>query len=199
MLMVNRIRYPINNDTAEDGTSTCSALNANRVKSAASCSKPAGRAYLVFAGLEQLAADLTRLAFSAEQVESLRALPVFERVDPAIVDKFGDIRFTGDVWSVSEGTILFPGEPLVRVEAPLAEAQWIETLLIASLNYPTLVASKAARIVGVAGGRSLYDFGARRGHGPHAGLLAARAAYLAGFDGTSHVEAGRRLGITGRR
>jgi nicotinate phosphoribosyltransferase len=145
--------------------------------------------------LEQLVADLTRLAFSKEQVESIRALPVFHRVDSAIIDRLRDFRFTGDLWSVPEGTIVFAGEPLLRIEAPLAEAQWIETFLIASLNYPTLVASKAARIFGVAEGRALYEFGARRGHGPHAGFLAARAAYLAGFDGTSHVEAGRRLGI----
>ena len=94
-----------------------------------------------------------------------------------------------------EGTIVFPGETLLRVEAPLAQAQWVETFLIASLNYPTLVASKAARIVEAAAGRPCVDFGARRGHGPQAGLLAARAAYLAGFDGTSHVEAARLLGI----
>jgi nicotinate phosphoribosyltransferase len=156
---------------------------------------PAGRAYLVFAGLEQVVADLGRLAFSPEQVEAIRELPGFWRVDRAVIDRLRDFRFSGDLWSASEGTIVFPGEPLVRIEAPLAEAQWIETYLIASLNYPTLVASKAARIVGEAGGRRLYDFGARRGHGPQAGMLAARAAYLAGFDGTSLVEAGRRLGM----
>src|SRR3954447_18968857 len=94
-----------------------------------------------------------------------------------------------------EGTAVFPGETLLRVEAPLAQAQWVETFLIASLNYPTLVASKAARIVEAAAGRSLVDFGARRGHGPQAGFLNARSSYLPGFAGTSHVEAARRLGI----
>ena len=89
----------------------------------------------------------------------------------------------------------FPGETLLRVVAPLPQAQWVETHLLASLAYPTLVASKAARIVTAAGGRSLFEFGARRGHGPLAGLLAARSAMIAGFDGTSHVEAARRLGI----
>jgi nicotinate phosphoribosyltransferase len=96
---------------------------------------------------------------------------------------------------VPEGTIVFPGETLVRVTAPLPQAQWVETHLLASLAYPTMVASKAARVVAAAEGRSLYEFGARRGHGPHAGLLAARSAYVAGFTGTSHVEAARRLGI----
>ena len=156
---------------------------------------PARRSYLVFAGLEQALADLGRLAFSAEQVEDIRRWPVFERVNPAWFDALPDLRFEGDVWAVPEGTIVFPGEPLVRVEAPLAQAQWVETFLLASLAYPTLVASKASRIVEAARDRSLFEFGARRGHGPHAAFLAARSAYLAGFDATSHVEAARRLGI----
>ena len=156
---------------------------------------PAGRAFLVFAGLEQALGDLLRLAFSREQAEAIRSLPAFAGIDPAWFDRLPDLRFLGDVWAVPEGTVVFPGEPLVRVEAPLPEAQWVETFLLASLGYPTLVASKAARIVEVAGGRPCYDFGARRGHGPHAGMLCARASYLAGFAGTSLVEAGLRLGI----
>ena len=111
------------------------------------------------------------------------------------MDSLARLRFEGDVWAVPEGTVVFPGETLLRVTAPLAQAQWVETYLVAALAYPTLVASKAARIVTAAGGRPLYEFGARRGHGPHAGFLAARAAYLAGFAGTSHVEAARLLGI----
>ena len=156
---------------------------------------PPGRAYLVFAGLEQVLGDLARLAFSPEQVASLRGSPAFARVSPAFFDWIGSLRFRCDVHAVAEGTVVFPGETIVRVEGPLAQAQWIETLLIASLNYPTLVASKAARIVEAARGRTCIDFGARRGHGPHAGFLAARAAYIAGFVGTSYVEAARRLGI----
>ena len=156
---------------------------------------PPCRSYLVFAGLEQAVGDLLKMAFSEEQAAYLKALPAFAHVDPAWFESLPYLRFQGDVWSVAEGTIVFPGETLLRVEAPLAQAQWVETYLIASLNYPTLVASKAARIVEAAQGRSCIDFGARRGHGPHAGFLAARAAYLAGFDGTSHVEAARLLGI----
>ncbi len=94
-----------------------------------------------------------------------------------------------------EGTVVFAGEPLLRVEAPLPQAQWVETHLLSSIAYPTLVASKAARVVTAARGRSLFEFGARRGHGPLAGLLAARSAMIAGFAGTSHVEAARRLGV----
>jgi nicotinate phosphoribosyltransferase len=156
---------------------------------------PAGRAYLIFAGLEQAVGDLLRLAFAPEQIESLRGWAQFRDLDPAIVNELAALRFEGDLWSVPEGTAVFAGETLLRVTAPLPQAQWLETHLLASLAYPTLVASKAARIVTAAGGRALYEFGARRGHGPHAGLLAARSAYLAGFAGTSHVEAAGRLGI----
>ncbi|HEX8198969.1 MAG TPA: nicotinate phosphoribosyltransferase [Isosphaeraceae bacterium] len=156
---------------------------------------PPGRAYLVVAGLEQAIGDLGRLAFSRAQVDALRSLPAFRGVDPALLDGLEGIRFRGDVWAVPEGSVVFAGEPLVRVEAPLAQAQWIETYLIASLSYPTSVASKAARIVAAAPGRSLMEFGTRRGHGPLAGILCARAAYLAGFDATSNVEAALKLGI----
>src|SRR4029077_14462363 len=121
--------------------------------------------------------------------------PIFDGIEPGILDALGRLRFEGDVWAMPEGTIAFPGETLLRVTAPLVQAQWVETFLVASLAYPTLVASKAARMVTVAKGRPLYEFGARRGHGPHAGFLAARASYLAGFEGTSHVEAARLLGI----
>ncbi|MFI5460769.1 MAG: nicotinate phosphoribosyltransferase [Isosphaerales bacterium] len=156
---------------------------------------PEARAYLVFAGLEQAIGDLLRLAFSPEQIQAIRRWPEFAQLDPSVMEALAAVRFEGDVWSVPEGTVVFPGEPLVRVTAVLPQAQWVETLLLASLAYPTLVASKAARVVAAAGGRSLFEFGARRGHGPLAGMLAARAAYIAGFDGTSHAEAARRLGI----
>jgi nicotinate phosphoribosyltransferase len=156
---------------------------------------PPNRAYLVFAGLEQAVGDLIRMAFSAEQIESIRSWPAFQGIDPSVIDALAGLRFEGDVWAIPEGTVVFPGETLVRVTAPLPQAQWVETYLVSALAYPTLVASKAARVVLAAKGRTLYEFGARRGHGPHAGFLAARAAYLAGFDGTSHVEAARLLGI----
>ena len=156
---------------------------------------PAGRAYLVFAGLEQAVGDLLNLAFSPEQIEALRQWPQFRHFDSKIMDRLAALRFEGDVWSIPEGTIVFPGETLLRVTAPLVQAQWVETHLLASLAYATIVASKAARVVLAAEGRSLYEFGARRGHGPQTGLIAARSSYIAGFTGTSHVEAARRLGI----
>jgi nicotinate phosphoribosyltransferase len=156
---------------------------------------PQGRSYLVFAGLEQAIGDVLRLAFSPEQVEQVRRMPVFAGADPRFFDALPSLRFQGDIWAVPEGTVVFAGAPLVRVEAALPQAQWLETFLLASLSYPTLVASKAARVVEAAAGRPVYDYGARRAPGPHAGLLAARSAYLAGCAGTSHVEAAIRLGI----
>jgi nicotinate phosphoribosyltransferase len=132
---------------------------------------PPDRGYLVFAGLEQVIGDLQCLAFSGEQIDGLRSLPAFKNTPSAWFESLRTFRFRGDLWAVPEGTVVFPGEPLVRVEADLCEAQLIETFLIASLSYPTLVASKAARIVEVAEGWTLIDFGARRGHGPHAGFL----------------------------
>jgi nicotinate phosphoribosyltransferase len=156
---------------------------------------PNRRAFLVFAGLEQAIGDILKLAFAPEQIDAIRQWPEFRHLDQSVIEALGSVRFEGDIWSVPEGTVVFPGETLVRVTAPLPQAQWVETHLLASLAYPTLVASKAARVVIAAQGRSLYEFGARRGQGPLAGLIAARAAYLAGFAGTSHVEAARRLGI----
>lgn len=156
---------------------------------------PPNRSYLVFAGLEQAVGDLLRLAFSPGQVEAIRRLAAFRHVDASWFETLTRFRFTGNIWAMPEGTVAFAGETLLRVEAPLAQAQLAETFLLASLAYPTLVASKAARIVEAAGGRLLYDFGARRAHGPQAGYLAARASYLAGFAGTSHVDAALRLGI----
>jgi nicotinate phosphoribosyltransferase len=156
---------------------------------------PPGRAYLVFAGLEQAIGDLLRLRFNADHVRFLRGLPAFAHIERGWFDRLLGLRFEGDLWSVAEGTIVFAGEPLIRVVAPLPQAQWVETFLIASIAYPTLVASKAARMVHAARGRPLYDFGARRGHGPHSGMLAARASFVAGFAGTSHMEAAHRLGI----
>jgi nicotinate phosphoribosyltransferase len=156
---------------------------------------PPSRSYLVFAGLEQAIGDILRFAFKPEQIEAISEWPDFRMLDRSILERMEALRFEGDIWAVPEGTVVFPGETLLRVTAPLVAAQWLETYLLASIGYPTLVASKAARFRSAAVGRPLFDFGARRGHGPHAGFLAARAAYIAGFAGTSHAEAARLLGI----
>src|SRR5439155_20567456 len=104
-------------------------------------------------------------------------------------------RFTGEVWAVDEGTPIFPPEPILRVTAPLPEAQFVETALLAHVSFQTSVASRAARMVAAAAGRPVVEFGARRAHGPDAGFHAARAAFLAGCSATSNAEAGRPFGI----
>ncbi len=156
---------------------------------------PKGRAFLVAAGLEQCLAYLRDLRFSSEQIAYLKALPVFAKTDPAFFDWLAAFRFEGSVDAIPEGTLVLPNEPLVRVVAPLAQAQLVETYLLATINMQTLVASKAARVRMAAGDRKVVDFGARRAHGFGAAMLATRAAWIAGVDGTSNVVAAQKLGI----
>ena len=157
---------------------------------------PAARGYLVAAGLEQSLQFLETLSFTADEIAYLRALPNLRGVGDAFFDEFlPAFRFTGDVWAMPEGTPVFPPAPLLRVTAPLPEAQVVETALLSVVMFQTAVASKAARVVDAAAGRSVIEFGARRAHGIEAACLAARAAYLAGCEATSNVEAGYRFGI----
>ncbi|HZN12618.1 MAG TPA: nicotinate phosphoribosyltransferase [Blastocatellia bacterium] len=156
---------------------------------------PGERSYLVAAGIEQALDYLRGLSFTAEEVSYLRALPVLARVPDDFFDYLRDFRFRGEVWAVCEGELVFPGEPLLRVTAPLIEAQIVETFLLATVNFQTLIASKAARIVEAAAGRGVIEFGARRAHGMEAALYAARAAFVGGCVGTSNVEAGRLFGL----
>lgn len=153
---------------------------------------PAGRGYMLAAGLEQALEYLENLRFEADELEWLAGCGRFET---AFVDWLATLRFTGEVHALAEGTVCFPDEPLLRVEASLPEAQLVESRLINILHYQTLVATKAARTVQVADGRLLVDFGMRRAHGGEAALWAARASYLAGFAGSATVVAGRRYGI----
>lgn len=156
---------------------------------------PKDRNYLVAAGLEQAVHYLQHLSFSAEQIAYLRQHAAFAKVPASFFERLAAFRFDGDLWAVPEGTVVFPGEPLLRVTGSLLAGQIAETYLITTLTIQTLVASKAARVVTAAQGRPVVDFGSRRAHGPQAGLLAARAAYLAGCAGTSNAEAARLLGI----
>ncbi|MGB6431572.1 MAG: nicotinate phosphoribosyltransferase, partial [Candidatus Acidiferrales bacterium] len=110
-------------------------------------------------------------------------------------DFLANFRFSGDVWAVPEGTVIFPDEPILRVTAPIAEAQIVETYLLSAIHFQTLIASKAARVVTAAQGCRVVEFGTRRAHGPEAGVLAARAAFIGGCRGTSNVAAGYRFGI----
>jgi nicotinate phosphoribosyltransferase len=156
---------------------------------------PPGRGYLVVAGLEPAVDYLRAVSFDRDEIEHLRSLPVFRHVDDAFFDYLATFRFTGDVDAMPEGTVAFANEPLLRVRAPIIEAQIAETYLLATINFQTLIATKAARIVDAAAGRGVVEFGARRAHGFDAAVAAARAATIGGCIGTSNVCAGRRYGI----
>lgn len=156
---------------------------------------PHQRSYLIAAGLEQVRHYLEHLRFSPEAIAYLRQHQAFAHVSETFFDYLRDFRFTGDLWAMPEGTVFFPGEPVLTVTAALPEAQMVETYLLATVNYQTLVATKASRIVRAAQGRPVVDFGSRRAHGFGAALLAARASYVGGCMGTSNVLAARDLGI----
>ena len=153
---------------------------------------PPVRNYLVACGLDQALEYLETLRFAADDLEYLASLDLFP---PAFLDHLATLTFTGDVWAVPEGEVVFPTEPVLRVAAPLIEAQIVETYLLNCINFSTAVASKAARVATVCGPRPFVDFSARRDHGADAALLAARASYAGGAGATSNVLAGRRYGI----
>ena len=156
---------------------------------------PKHRSFLIAAGLEQALEYLAELRFSSDEIDYLREHPAFRKVSREFFDYLAKFRFSGDVWAMPEGTAAFEMEPLLRVTAPIIEAQIIETFLLSTMNFQTMIATKAARIVSSARGRSIIEFGTRRAHGTEAGLLAARAAYIGGCIGTSNVEAGYLFGI----
>lgn len=153
---------------------------------------PRRRGFLMAAGLEQALGFLEELRFSAEDIDWLTRGGRFSK---ALLDYLAAFRFTGDVDAMPEGTVFFADEPILRVTAPLPEAQYVETRLINILHFQSLIAAKAARMVLAAPGKLLVDFGLRRAHGAEAGLFAARASYVAGFAGTATMLADRRYGI----
>ncbi|MFO0555480.1 MAG: nicotinate phosphoribosyltransferase [Polyangiaceae bacterium] len=156
---------------------------------------PETRRYLVAMGIERLLADLVSLRFTKDDVAFLQSVPALAAsFTPELARYLEEFRFTGDVWAMEEGTVHFENEPVLRVRAPIIEAQIIETYLLSIFNHATMVASKAARIVRAAAGRACVEFGSRRTH-PTAAVDAARAAYAVGFAGTSNLEAARRYGI----
>ncbi len=156
---------------------------------------PERRSYLIAAGLEQAIYYLKNLKFTAEYLKYLKRLPVFKNISREFFDYLQAFSFNGDLYAVPEGTVIFANEPIVRVTASMIEAQIIETYLLSIINYQTLVASKASRIVHFADGRGVIDFGTRRAHGPQAGVLAARACFIGGCVGTSNLLAAYELGI----
>jgi len=153
---------------------------------------PARRRFLVAAGLEQALAFLENLHFSAEEIDWLARSGRFGK---GMLDHLAELRFTGDVHAMPEGTVFFPDEPILRVTAPLPQAQLVETRLINILHFQSLIASKAARMTLAAPGKLLVDFGLRRAHGAEAGVMAARASYIAGFAGTATMLAEKWFGI----
>lgn len=153
---------------------------------------PPRRGFLLAAGLEQALDYLENLRFRDTDIDWLKSTGRFK---DNLLDYLRDLRFAGDVHAMPEGTVFFAGEPILRVRAPLPVAQFIETRLINILHFQTLVAAKAARCMLAAPGKLLVDFGCRRAHGAEAGLMAARASYLAGFAGTATVLAGEKFGI----
>jgi nicotinate phosphoribosyltransferase len=159
---------------------------------------PENRRFLVVAGLQRALRYLQELRFTDLQIEALKQVPGLRRaMSPSFVEYLRGFRFRGDVWAMPEGTIAFEGEPLVRVEADLGEAQLVETFLLSCINHQTMIASKAARVVLALKGRQALEFGTRRTH-PEAAVDVARAAYIAGFEATSNVEAFDAFGVPAR-
>ncbi len=153
---------------------------------------PPRRGYLVACGLDQALDYLERLRFTDESLDYLGSLGAFE---PSFLERLAEFRFTGDVWAVPEGEVVFEAEPILRVTAPLIEAQIVETYLLNVVGFQTMVASKAARVATACGDRAFVDFSARRDHAADAALLAARAAAIGGATGTSLVVAGEAFGL----
>lgn len=159
---------------------------------------PKNRRFLVVAGLSRALKYLEGLRFTDAQIEALKGIPGLKRaMTQPFIEYLRGFRFTGNVCAMPEGTIAFENEPLVRVEAPLGEAQLVETYLLSTINHATMIASKAARVVLALDGRTALEFGTRRTH-PDAAVDVARAAFIAGFEGTSNVETFDSFGVPAR-
>src|SRR5258707_4771829 len=137
-------------------------------------SLPPRRNYLVAAGLDQALDFLENMQFSNEEIAYLRKQPVFARIDGGFFEYLAKFRFSGDVWAMPEGTVVFPGEPILRVTGPVVEAQIVETFLLAAINFQTMIASKSARVTHASAGRCVTEFGSCRAHGMSSVRPAAR-------------------------
>lgn len=153
---------------------------------------PKNRAYLIACGLEDVLTYIKGLRFAAQDIDYLRRLKLFSK---DFLNYLSGFRFKGDIWAMPEGTVFFANEPLIRVTASIIEAQIIESCLLNTVNLQTMIASKASRVVLAASGRQVFDFSLRRTHGSDAGIKVGRASYIAGFDGTSNVIAGKFYNI----
>ncbi len=152
---------------------------------------PPNRSYYVFAGLEQSLMYLEKMRFSQDQISYLRE----QGFKQGFLTYLKGFKFGGDVWAVPEGTVVFPNEPLIRITAPIIEAQLVESFLLNTVNLQTMIATKASRVVKAAQGRPIIEFGLRRTQGADAGMKAARCSYIGGCAGTSNVLAGMKYNI----
>ena len=155
-------------------------------------SNPCGNGYSIMAGLEQAIKYIKELHFTKQDIEYLRSLNLFEE---NFLDYLADFKFTGDIYAIPEGTVIFPREPLIKVIAPIMEAQLVETALLNIINHQSLIATKAARVCYATKGDGVMEFGLRRAQGPDAGIYGARAAVIGGCIGTSNVLAGELFDV----
>ncbi|MDQ6854390.1 MAG: nicotinate phosphoribosyltransferase [Actinomycetota bacterium] len=153
---------------------------------------PPRRGYLVACGLETALDYLEKLHFDDDALAYLRTLDLF---DESFLSRLAELRFTGEVWAIPEGELVFPNEPILQVTAPLVEAQIVETFLLNCIGYQTMIATKAARVATACGDQSFVDFSPRRDHGTDAAMKTARAAHVGGASGTSLVLAGKAYGL----
>ncbi len=153
---------------------------------------PDGGGYAITAGLEQIVEYIENLHFTEEDIEFLRSKNCFSE---EFLDYLRTFKFTGDIWAIPEGTVVFPGEPLMTVRAPAMQAQFIETYVLMMINHQSLIATKASRLARSAKGRALSEFGSRRAHGADAAILGARAAYIGGCGSTACAIADREYGV----
>ena len=153
---------------------------------------PCGGAYAICAGLQQVIEYIENLTFTEEDISYLRSLSLF---DEDFLEYLSSFHFSGDIYAIPEGTVVFPREPLVKVIAPIMEAQLVETAILNIINHQSLIATKAARVCYAARGEAVMEFGLRRAQGPDAGIFGARAAMIAGCAGTSNVLTGKMFDV----
>lgn len=148
--------------------------------------------YTIVCGIEEIVHYINNLSFNEHDLDYLRSLNLF---DEDFIGFLRDFKFTGDIYAVEDGSVMFPGEPIIVVKAPLYQAQLVETAILSIVNFMTLIATKASRVCNAAGGDPVLEFGLRRAQGPEAGLYGAKAAIIGGCTGTSNVLTGKMFGI----
>ena len=153
---------------------------------------PDNGGYAIAAGLEQVIEYIEDLKFTEEDIEYLRSKGCFCE---EFLDYLANFKFTGDIWAIPEGTVVFPGEPLMTVKAPAIQAQFIETFVLMMINHQSLIATKASRLARAAKGRAISEFGSRRAQGADAAMLGARAAYIGGVGATACAIVDRDFGV----